>query len=774
MRRIRGATIKDLSLALNISRQAVNRRAIDEGWKGVKERTRGAARNVFFIDLLPFDVRNKYAEWLIESGPVPPAIAAGSSSSSPGVSRAVPGADIVSNSPHYWSAIDASQRQGPSLASQAPYFEEAPGGQHDNGRVLQANGGRFPAHATVQATHATPLAEYRNQASQTNVRPVAQIATAKATLSLTDRQREVLAARAGLVAELQRVAHQVGMNRAIAQLVALAGAGELPEALQALVPVANAKAGESRTLSRSTLMRWMREAKNGGAGTLAPKTTGRDYTLTEDVAAVLSLFRQPNKPSLAWCATKVAAQLGIDRDSLYHRANRYRKKIPQQVFHVGRHTGAVLKALQPFRRRDFQSLAPNDVWVGDGHGAKLKVAHPVTGSPFVPEVTAILDVATRYCVGWSVALSENCLAVADALRHSVSRHGVPLIYYSDNGGGQKNQMFDAPITGTLGRLGIQHETGRPGNPQGRGVIERFWQTTLIPLAREFETYQGKNADRETLRRVSIDIDRSLRAVKKGEVTALPRRLPTWQQFIDALDDAITQYNEQHRHRSLPKLNGSHHATPAEYRQARIAETGTAPMIPDRTELATMFMPAIRRRANRGEVRLFNGLYFHTDLMLVDGEDVQVCYDVHDVSRVWVKKLSGEFIAEAVLDGNRDGFMPKPLIDRLAEERAKRRMGRLQAQVAEVQAELEDRTLDARPVLEPLVIEAEPENVVALPVQPLRSRPLFDTDAEKFTWLMEHTDAITSEDESWIAWYRSTSEWEDLFGGTLTGEEVATR
>lgn len=55
--------------------------------------------------------------------------------------------------------------------------------------------------------------------------------------------------------------------------------------------------------------------------------------------------------------------------------------------------------------------------------------------------------------------SENAFAVADALRHAISLHGVPAIYYSDNGGGEKNKFLDAEITGMLPRLGIRHETG---------------------------------------------------------------------------------------------------------------------------------------------------------------------------------------------------------------------------------------------------------------------------------------------------------------------------
>ena len=588
--------------------------------------------------------------------------------------------------------------------------------------------------------------------------------TSSPTSSLTDSQRAAAAARAAILAEVKRLAPSFGLNRAVANLVQIAASGQLPAQLQQLVPLANAR---REALSRSTVFRWLRMEK---AGELAPAAAARDYTLADDVAQTLALFRQPNKPSLAWCAQEVARGLGLDDwRALYNRARRFKEKVPATLFYTGRHTGAALKALQPFRRREFLSLNPNDVWVGDGHGAKLKVAHPITGSPFVPEVTVIMDVADRYVVGWSVALSENCLAVADALRHGVARHGIPLIYYSDGGSGQTNKMLDAPITGTLGALGVHHEVGRPHNPQARGVIERFWQTALITLARRFATFQGKSADRDTLRLVSREIDQQLRAAKAGKIAALPRKLPRWQGFIEALEDTIERYNEEHRHRSLPRINGEPHATPAEYRTARLQ--GVEVHKPEGAELATLFMPAIVRRAARGEVRLFNGIYFSRDLMLVDGEDVQVAYDIHDASRVWVKKITGELIAEAVLDGNRDGYMPKPLIERLRDQRAKRRMGRLRSQMDEVEDELQGATLAAEPALEPLEIPAETpaENVIALPGAAAPRRPMFDSDAEKFRWLMEHTAEIATEDENWLGWYRGTAEWQDLFGGRPAGD-----
>ncbi|EPP0361595.1 Mu transposase C-terminal domain-containing protein, partial [Escherichia coli] len=70
--------------------------------------------------------------------------------------------------------------------------------------------------------------------------------------------------------------------------------------------------------------------------------------------------------------------------------------------------------------------------IGDGHGMKLKCAHPVHGRPFAPEVTFVIDGGTRFVVGWSLDLAENVFAVAGAIQHGIRHHGKPFLYYSDN------------------------------------------------------------------------------------------------------------------------------------------------------------------------------------------------------------------------------------------------------------------------------------------------------------------------------------------------------
>ncbi|MDH3001328.1 hypothetical protein A1D23_12445 [Chelonobacter oris] len=117
-------------------------------------------------------------------------------------------------------------------------------------------------------------------------------------------------------------------------------------------------------------------------------------------------------------------------------------KLPRHIKEIGRKTGAEMRALQTYVKRDWSMLKANDVWVGDGHSMKMKVAHPDHGRPFIPELTLVMDAVSRYVVGWSVSLSENVIAVADAIRHEVERHDIPAIYYSDNGGGEKNWVLD--------------------------------------------------------------------------------------------------------------------------------------------------------------------------------------------------------------------------------------------------------------------------------------------------------------------------------------------
>lgn len=232
----------------------------------------------------------------------------------------------------------------------------------------------------------------------------------------------------------------------------------------------------------------------------------------EGVRAFLIHYCHPSRPKVMAAWKKSAAwyeEQGFERpavDTWYRIEN----SLPVTVKCRGRMTGAAFTALKPFIERDVSMFKSNDIWVGDGHSFKAKVKHPIHGNAFTPEVTFVVDWRSRRVVGYSVDLAESTIAVSAALRDAQLRtRARPLIYYRDNGSGQTGKLIDCPDHGTLARQGIAGETGIPGHPQGRGVIERIWPTVLIPLAATYAAVRAVTRPALTLDLHPLDNSLSL-------------------------------------------------------------------------------------------------------------------------------------------------------------------------------------------------------------------------------------------------------------------------
>lgn len=518
---------------------------------------------------------------------------------------------------------------------------------------------------------------------------------------LTDKQRAIADARMAIVAYVKQLEQLHVRYKAIQYFCEQAKQNTLPEHVQELVNIANArnKDGKSnRTLSTRTLNQWVLDYEKCKTPAerlqrLAPLQR-REKELNELVwlPHFLAVYRNTNGVNIAEAYTQYISQAAEHyEDQPYmleilpslSAVRRGLKKLNPYMRAIGRKTGAELRALNTYVKRDWSVLRANDVWVGDGHSMKMKVAHPDHGRPFIPELTLVMDTASRFIVGWSVSLAENCLAVADAIRYGVEKHGIPAIYYSDNGGGEKNWMLDADITGILPRLGINHQTGIPGNPQARGIIERVNQTLALRIARQFATYHGTGADRETVRKTStavISLDKALRD-GRTELTDKQQwakgKLPTWQQFIDAVQIGVDWYNNEHIHREIGM-------TPARKRQQLLNDDDIIRVTP--IEARDMFRPQVLRVAQRGWVSLFNNDYFSQRLLDVDGEKVVVAFDIHDANSVIIRKQDGTYLCDAVWNGNKRAAFAETFVDKARKERHQRRMKLKQEQVDEIRAE----------------------------------------------------------------------------------------
>jgi len=445
-----------------------------------------------------------------------------------------------------------------------------------------------------------------------------------------------------------------------------------------------------------------------------PEKTGHDPV---HVAAFLLFYCVPSRPPVSDTYRKMVpylAERGLTAPS-YSTVTRIENELPVTVKYRGRMTGSEWRALKPYIERDVSMFHSNDIWVGDGHSFKAKVQHPIHGQPFTPEITVIIDWVSRKVVGWSVALAESTVAVSDAFRHAQSlTRARPLVYYSDNGSGQTGKMIDCPVAGTLARQGIAHETGIPGNPQARGIIERLWQVTLIPLAREYPTCTWRGADENATTKMLKLLNR-----KDGGGV----RIPSFRQLIDDVARVVDAYNLHHAHR---ELDGN---APEDEYQARLDKDSIV-FGPSDAELAALWMPEVVRVPQRGRVSLFGNTYCKGDLveLLAEGEKVRVRYDLHNARQVWLLTLAGVYLGTADWESHREAAFPVPKMDQLRAERAAGKTARGERIIAEAQAELGD-------VFELMPVERVPQidlagaisdaELAEMEARPPRANPLPD-------------------------------------------------
>jgi len=595
------------------------------------------------------------------------------------------------------------------------------------------------------------------------------------TDDLNGFQREVMNARATLVATVNQHALVTGRNAALDIVVDEARKGTLPAELQELVSLANAKSGRrvktakgKHKISRRTLYQWVLDHEKGGILALAPIPANKpDYDIPDWAPAFMQLWSDPRKPSLTAVLEDLPGNLpnGSTMPS-YDQARRFlANKVSIIEKNRGRMGPQALKSLQAFTRRDISELWPGAVYTADGHTFRAKVEHPFHGQPFQPEITFTLDVFTKYIVGWSVGLAENSIGVLEALSHAIVERNdgrpsaLPLIFYTDNGKGFKNEMFSSTAIGFFDRWGITQKTSLPYNSQARGVIERF-NRNVRQWAKKLPSYSGAELDKEAKRH----IDRArLQAARKAQRTPFDT---TWEDFKTFIQEQIDAYNHApqsslKRYRD-PETKRFRHQSPAEAWSAWEAEGGKTRTIAV-ADAADLMRPYERRKVARCEVKVLGNVYFSHALEPYHGQDVLVGYDIHDGNRVWVRDFEMRLLAVAEVDANAKPYFDGDTLraarsfqDQTFETRTKGRLRRIDEKQQEIIAEAKGPTLEIeyQPSMrmEDFQIAAADEMLARIerpkPVlTQANGRPVFKDDIEWVQWLDANPDQITTQDRA---------------------------
>ncbi len=113
----------------------------------------------------------------------------------------------------------------------------------------------------------------------------------------------------------------------------------------------------------------------------------------------------------------------------------------------------------------FEADAPNQRWTGDAlHGPTVNGRKAI--------LCAFIDDHSRLLTGYRWARREDTVRLEAALRSGLAARGIPASIYVDNG----SAFVDKQLLRACASLGIRLVHSRPGQPEGRGKIERFFRT----------------------------------------------------------------------------------------------------------------------------------------------------------------------------------------------------------------------------------------------------------------------------------------------------------
>lgn len=215
-------------------------------------------------------------------------------------------------------------------------------------------------------------------------------------------------------------------------------------------------AGGLRSPGRSTLDDWIRAYRSGGFEALKPATRGPAPRTSAEILAQAGALRRE-------APARTGAQIADILERLYGGKAPSARTVERHLRREGLGRARLEGRERAFGR--FEAEAPNALWVADVlHGPLVKGRRAY--------LFLVLDDHSRFVVSARFAYAETTLALEGVLRTAFAGLGLPDRLYVDNG----SPFVSGQLQRICAHLGIRLLHSRPGRPQGRGKLERFFRT----------------------------------------------------------------------------------------------------------------------------------------------------------------------------------------------------------------------------------------------------------------------------------------------------------
>ena len=415
--------------------------------------------------------------------------------------------------------------------------------------------------------------------------------------------------------------------------------------------------------------------------------------------------------------------------------------------------------VEAYIERDISKLEVGDVLIADGHTLNFQVINPFTGKPTRATLVGFLDWKSTALVGYEIMMSENTQCIASALRNAIINLGmIPKVVYQDNGRAFKAKYFQScdfdeeGFNGIYANLGIKSVFAKPYNARAK-VIERFFKEFQEEFEKLMPSYIGTSIENKP-----AWMKRGEKLHRDMHKKLTNNYIPTVQELIKYIDCWLDFHNSKPCP-NAPQISIKQCLNSVQRHQI------------DKNILNDLMMKTEVRTINKHGIT-FLGLHYRSDSILGLRDSVYIRYSLFDLTKIHVYSTKGEFLCVA-----RQVEKVHPMANHLGTvqdmEQYKQQIQKQQRQFKKAKKDflryfpkekaevIEIETQESLMTEQPIIEKPKRERKLS-PRENQMYRPIFNTDYEKYEWLM--TNGCTNpEDRKWLTNYIRSDEYYNLYG-----------